>query len=308
MASLRPPFVHTMQPFRVLAAFSLESVSKVFTQDLSGAQPIPAADHDGLIPGHEVARYCNVAPLLEQVRKHFHCTERVYPVSNTAKYQVFGVGQSLHSRRDDTRVCARLLVCLKAPSRGGCLVLKPDCHTRTTLTPRVGMAVLVSNLADYDVTAVMGGQMLLAVVELDIPRMRMHVSAQGDLLFSGSSVIFEQPSVRDVCFAFRLVVDEQTKDVVCEQLLHNGELYTVLQIVSSGERVPVRAQDPLALHHDLDFVPHARVSDKDEMLQRLATMMPPYAEAAKQVCVYGSPSYKVCTVYTMYGRLLGANV
>ncbi|QGN68142.1 putative extracellular enveloped virion protein [Equine molluscum contagiosum-like virus] len=299
-----------MDGFRVLSQFSLPSVRHLFSTDFPGARRIqtPSPAPYG-IPGDEVTLYCNVGPILEQVCAHFDATTRITPLANTCTYQLFGQGKSLYSVRDLARTHLTLLICLQAPRKGGDLVLKPHCHERVILTPRAGLAVVVGNLADYDVTSVPSGRLVLASIAFEAPSLCSRVFAHQDVVLSNSAIIFEQPSVRDLCFAYMLVVDDETKDTVREQVLLNGQWHTVLQIVSSGQRVAVRAEDTLSLANKPAFVPPSVEALDERLVQRVADLAPPYADAQKEVSVYlQAGRRKVCTVYTMYGRLLSANV
>lgn len=149
--------------------------------------------------------------------------------------------------------------------------------------------------------------MVLAVMLADIPSMRARITTTGSVVFSNSDIIFENPSVRDVCCAFRLVVDAQSKETAGEQLLYNGKWHDVVRIIDSGERVITSSEDTLRVMCFTEHVPTSRCVDHDAMLKFLASIAPPYADASRSTNVYGG-SPKLCTVYTVYVRLLGAAV
>uniref|UniRef100_A0AAU7E2N5 Uncharacterized protein n=1 Tax=Rousettus bat poxvirus TaxID=3141933 RepID=A0AAU7E2N5_9POXV len=295
-----------MKSHIILTEFPFDAVQHVFTEDRRGGTRMSNAGGVG-IPGMSVRRYCNVAKLIGCVRSAFRPMEMVGLVSNTVEFMTMGPGESRYSSRDcDTPYC-RLVVVLTAPRRGGEIVIKPCVGHRVVLTPVVGMAILLGNMTNFDVTAVTGGSAELAVVELDIAAMRTRITTTADAVYSNSSLIYEKPSVRDVYAAYQIVVDDATKETVVERVLVNGAWYTILQIVSSGNRVHAPADRELHLAHMLGHVPRTKRRENDGLLARLAATTPPYADAERVTSTYDNPP-KVCSVYTLYARFLNAAV
>lgn len=295
-----------MRSHFVLSQFPFSDVKRYFATEYGGAERCTSAASVG-IPHCEVRRYCCVSNILDAVRYAFAETERVSFVENVATYQTFSRGESRYSTRDMTSVYCRLVVVIEAPSRGGDIVIKHHADRRVVLKPQLGMAFLLSNLTEYDITSVTGGRMVLAVMLADIPSMRARITTAGSVVFSNSDVIFETPSARDVCCVFRLVVDAQSKETVGEQLLYNGAWHDITHIIDSGERAITSSEDTLRVMCFTEHVPMSRCANHGEMLKFLAAIVPPYADADRSTNVYGG-SPKMCTVYTVYTRLLGAAV
>lgn len=295
-----------MRSHIVLAEFPFAQVEHVLTRDWYGATRMENAGHVG-IPGTMVRRYCDVTKIMDGVRHAFSPTESVGRVSNTAEFLFFSPGESRYSSRDMGNTFSRLVLVLEAARRGGDMVVKPCIGQRVVLTPTAGMAVLLSNLTEFDITAVMGGKTILAVIELDIAAMRSRITTIRDTVYANSGLVFEKPTVRDVFCVFQIVVDASTKEQVAERVLLNGQWHNIVKIISSGDRVHVPAERDLHVKCTLDHVPMTKRRENDGLLARLAAIEPPYADACRQTCVYGS-SPKVCTVYSVYARLLGGAV
>ncbi|CCD83310.1 conserved hypothetical pox protein [Squirrelpox virus] len=282
--------------FRVLPYFNQDRIGRL---TLSRRSAVRVSNDDGGVHDPRCAEFLQRVPvreIVEELRHHF--SEAVVPACEDALFQVFSTGQCFRSDRSRWYSGVRLLICLRAPSSGGGLIVRNNFSSdRAAMRMSRGMAVVLSAAASYDVTRVLDGSMMLVSLAVRLASMEFRIVTTGGFCFTNTphAGIYHSDYI---AFAMRLLTDKITGRVVCEQLMVGGDWFTVVVYGKPLRRLAIPAV--CVGSTSMDRICSSSASDEERNM--IVSVNPPYEISTPAPCIYES----VCVgeERVVYGRVL----